>query len=95
MKKVFFTSDLHFGHRNIMRHCPKRLEICGASDVDDVSTHDEWLMNLWNETIDKKDVVYILGDFSFKSPDDTKKLLENLMARNSLYSEITISHHNT
>lgn len=41
-------------------------------------------MNLWNETIDKKDVVYILGDFSFKSPDDTKKLLEKLNGKKFL-----------
>lgn len=84
MKKVFFTSDLHFGHRNIMRHCPKRLEICGASDVDDITTHDKWLIDLWNGTVDKKDVVYMLGDFSFKSPDDTKKLLEKLNGKKFL-----------
>lgn len=84
MKKVFFTSDLHFGHRNIMRHCPKRLEICGASDVDDVATHDEWLIKLWNDTVDKKYVVYVLGDFSFKSAEDTKKLLAKLNGKKFL-----------
>jgi calcineurin-like phosphoesterase family protein len=84
MKKNFFTSDLHFGHRHVMKHCPKRLEICGASDVDDVATHDEWLMDLWNNTVDKKDTVYILGDFSFRSPDDTKKLLEKLNGKKFL-----------
>ena len=55
MKKVWFTSDLHFGHRHVLKHCPKRLEKCGASDVDDIATHDEWLIKLWNDTVEKKD----------------------------------------
>lgn len=84
MKKVWFTSDLHFGHRNVMKHCPKRLEICGASDVDDITTHDKWLIDLWNGTVDKKDVVYVLGDFSFKSAEDTKKLLAKLNGKKFL-----------
>jgi putative hydrolase protein len=82
MKKVFFTSDLHFGHRNIMRHCPKRLEICGASDVDDITTHDKWLIDLWNGTVDKKDVVYMLGDFHLSHPTTLRSYSKNLMVRN-------------
>lgn len=35
-------------------------------------------MEKWNETIGKKDIVYILGDFAFGSPDNVKRLLGKL-----------------
>lgn len=81
---VWFVSDLHFGHKNIMKHCPKRLEICGATGIDDIDTHDKWLTQLWNNTVKKNDTVYILGDFSFKSSEDTKKLLGKLKGKKFL-----------
>ena len=70
--KVWFTSDSHISHRNILKHCPKRAEI-GGFDVDDVEAHDKWLIDIWNKTIGKRDIVYILGDFSFASPEVIKK----------------------
>lgn len=70
--KVWLTSDTHFSHKNILKHCPQRAEI-GGFDIDDVDAHDKWLMDIWNKTIGKRDIVYILGDFSFASPDVIKK----------------------
>lgn len=70
--KVWFTSDSHIQHRNILKHCPKRAEI-GGFDIDDVEAHDKWLIDIWNKTIGKRDIVYILGDFSFASPEIIKK----------------------
>lgn len=72
--KVWFLSDCHFGHRNILKHCPKRAEI-GGFDIEDVQAHDKWLLDIWNKTIGKRDIVYILGDFAFSSPDVIKKEL--------------------
>ena len=72
--KVFFVSDLHFHHRNILKHCPKRAEI-GGFDIEDTEAHDKWLIDVWNKTISKKDIVYIIGDFAFGNPEDIKKYL--------------------
>ena len=52
---VWFTADLHFGHKNILKHCPKRGEV-GGFDPEDVEAHDKWLIEKWNSTIGKKDV---------------------------------------
>ena len=57
--KVWFTSDSHIQHRNILKHCPKRAAI-GCFDMDDVEGHDKWLIDIWNKTIAKNDIVYIL-----------------------------------
>lgn len=58
-------SDLHFGHDNILRFEPKRLEKMKELGIED---HDEFLKFIWNSQISKDDTVLILGDFSFKSP---------------------------
>jgi calcineurin-like phosphoesterase family protein len=70
--KVWFTSDTHVSHKNILKHCPGRAE-AGKFDIDDVEAHDKWIIDVWNSTIGKRDIVYILGDFSFASPDIIKK----------------------
>lgn len=60
MSKVWVTSDLHFWHRNI----------CTYTDRNSVTTaesHDEWLIDLWNSTVNPGDIVYHLGDFCFNS----------------------------
>ncbi len=72
MQKVWFTADTHIKHKSILKHCPKRAE-AGNFDVDDVEGHDKWLMDIWNKTVSKKDVVYIIGDFSFATSEELKK----------------------
>lgn len=83
-EKVWLTSDLHFGHKNVLLHCPKRIELCGAKDTNDIEAHDKWLIELWNNTVSKKDTIYILGDFSFHSAEETKKILGNLNGKKYL-----------
>lgn len=71
-QKVWFTSDTHISHKAIIKHCPERAK-AGAFDVDDVEMHDKWLMDIWNKTVSKKDIVYIVGDFSFANSETLKK----------------------
>jgi calcineurin-like phosphoesterase family protein len=55
---IWFTSDLHFHHRNIVKFTNR-----GKDTTQEL--HDEWLVNLWNSQVAKGDLVYHLGDFSF------------------------------
>ncbi|UNU73777.1 phosphoesterase [Moraxella nasovis] len=59
MSKIFFTSDLHFSHKNIAKFCP-HTRPQGTIDV-----LDEYMIELWNDTVGVNDVVYNLGDLSF------------------------------
>ena len=77
MTQIWFTADLHFHHKNILKHCPQR-GVVGGFDAEDVESHDKWLIEKWNSTIGKKDIVYIIGDFAFGSPEHVKKLLGKL-----------------
>ena len=57
-----------------MKHSPKR----PFSDTVDIVAHDKWLMELWWDTVDKHDSVYILGDLTFMKSMDALRLLERL-----------------
>lgn len=80
MTKIFFTADLHFGHKNILRYSKNR----PFAKENDTAAHDKWLMKLWNSTIGKKDIVYILGDLTFLGSDDARRLIEKLHGRKHL-----------
>ena len=85
--QVYFTSDLHFHHKNILKYCPRRIEkikeYCYKNNLEFsedkiIDLMDMWLIDLWNSQVSKHDTVYILGDFSFNTAEENKKLLSKL-----------------
>lgn len=60
MTQIFFTSDTHFDHSNII-HLAKR----PFADLDEMNAA---LIDRWNAKVGSKDVVYHLGDFAFGDP---------------------------
>lgn len=59
--KTWVTSDLHFGHKNIMSFCP----VTRAHYNNDVDYMNEKMVTEWNEKVSPEDLVYILGDVAF------------------------------
>lgn len=82
--QIYFTSDLHFFHKSILKHCPDRQNVCNAQNEEDIVSWNLWAIDKWNTTVNKKDIIYILGDLSFASPDVTRKLLEKLHGKKFL-----------
>lgn len=83
--KTFFTSDLHFSHISILYFHPERREAAGISleELQDdkkaaIEKHDEWLINKWNDTVKKRDNIYILGDFCLGNKARTEEILKQL-----------------
>ena len=58
--KKWITSDLHFGHANIMKFCP--VTRAGFRDVDHMN---ECMIQEWNAQVQPEDEVFILGDVAF------------------------------
>jgi len=54
----FVVSDLHLGHRNIIRYCARPFS---TKDVDEM---DEVLIRNWNHRVKPDDTVYFLGDLA-------------------------------
>ncbi|MBT2760004.1 metallophosphoesterase [Paenibacillus sp. ISL-20] len=67
---VFYTSDTHFCHKNILQH-----ENRPFNDIDEMDTA---LIEQWNKTVGKKDTVYHLGDFVFGGITKWEKILSQL-----------------
>lgn len=59
MIETWFTSDTHFGHKNILEYEKE------ARPFDTVEEMNEQLITNWNETVNPKDIVFHLGDFAF------------------------------
>lgn len=56
---VFFISDLHLGHKTILKFSG---EFRGGTTVEE---HNEWIVSQWNSRVGKSDIVYVLGDVAF------------------------------
>lgn len=74
--ETFFTSDLHFGHKNIMSYDNRPF-----ASVEEMDTE---LIRRWNNKVSQKDTVYILGDISWYPADKTAKILRQLNGRKIL-----------
>ena len=71
MKKIYFTSDLHFGHSNVI-HFDNRPFLS-------VEEMDAELIRRWNTKVQPDDKVYVLGDMIWKSRDqDASDIIQSL-----------------
>lgn len=67
---IWFTSDTHFGHKNILKFCKR--------PWNTVEEMDEGLIQNWNRVVGKDDLVFDLGDFAFATNGRWKELLNQL-----------------
>jgi calcineurin-like phosphoesterase family protein len=58
---IYFTSDFHMSHSNILKYCPDR-------PWKTVEEMNEGLIRNWNAVVNPSDSVYFLGDFSLGFP---------------------------
>ena len=72
---TFFTSDLHLGHRNIIR-------LCGRPFAS-LEGMDETLVRRWNRKVGQDDNVFVVGDLFFRA-EDPEGLLKRLNGRKTL-----------
>lgn len=80
--KTFFTSDTHIGHSNIIKYCKRPFSHCEEMD--------ETIIDNWNKTVHKDDVVYHLGDVAFVR--DEYKLLSILNRLNGTIHLVLGNH---
>lgn len=68
---IFFTSDLHLGHKNIIEFCHRPF-----IDIKDMSIK---LIDNWNSIVRKQDIVFLAGDiFWFNDKHAIKRVFNQL-----------------
>jgi len=67
---LWWTSDQHFGHANIIKYCSRPFER--------VSEMDEQMIYRWNQTVRPEETVMVEGDFSFHHEEETTRILAAL-----------------
>ena len=72
--RTWITSDLHFGHKNIMKFCPQTR----ARFNDDVAYMNNAMVLEWNAKVQPEDTVYILGDVAFMPASNAAQILRQL-----------------
>ena len=80
----YFTSDLHLGHRNIIRLCNRPFAT--------IEEMDETLIRNWNAKVTNGDTVYILGDLLFRNEKSAEEYLKQLKGKKHLITA-AFEHH--
>lgn len=73
---IWFTSDLHFGHQNIIKFCNRPWKT--------VEEMNEGLIANWNSVVKDDDIVFDLGDFAFAPNSKWKEILGRLRGKHYL-----------
>lgn len=70
MPKIYFIGDTHFGHKNIITY-----ENRPFGSVEEM---DSSMIERWNSTVSKEDIIFHVGDFSFFNIALSKDILSRL-----------------
>ncbi len=81
-EKVFFTSDTHFSHENIITYCKRPF-----ASVEEMNEH---LITNWNKVIPKDGIVFHLGDVAMGNYKNTK---EPVLARLNGTIHLIVGNH--
>ncbi len=82
MSKIFFTSDHHFGHSNIIKFCNR--------PFTNVEEMNETLIKKWNEKIKPEDEVYHIGDFAMTKDNE---LVANILDKLNGTKYLIVGNH--
>lgn len=67
---IYFISDTHFNHENIIKYCNR--------PFNNVEEMNEAIIAKWNEVIKEDDEVYHLGDFALGRKENIAKITSKL-----------------
>ncbi len=83
--KTWWTSDQHFGHKNIIKYCERPFAT--------VEEMDFTMITNWNAVVGLDDTVMCVGDFSFRDRNATQKIIESLNGTKVLILGNHDEHH--
>lgn len=76
---IWFTSDTHFNHKNILEY--EKESRGSLSSLDEMN---EKIISNWNERVDEDDTIYILGDVFMGSCEAIPTIMSRLKGKKIL-----------
>ena len=71
--KVWFTSDLHFWHKNICKYCDR--------PYNSIEEMNQGIIDNWNSVVKEDDTVFLLGDMGFCGIEKLRTLMSQLKGK--------------
>mgnify|MGYP000744469284 CR=1 FL=1 len=82
---VWFTSDSHFNHENIIKHSGRPF---GSLEEMELA-----LTNKWNDCVSRGDLVYHLGDFALSWGNRDSEAIDELLAKLNGTKILVVGNH--
>lgn len=81
-QNLFFTSDTHYGHKNIVSGVSDWESGRGCRQFKTVDEMNNTLVNAINETVGENDILIHLGDWSFGGFERIKEFRDRIVCKN-------------
>jgi calcineurin-like phosphoesterase family protein len=98
-KKVWFTSDSHYSHKNICRGVSDwkdeqgNVRIESTRDFKTLEEMNDTIVNNINKVVEQEDVLIHFGDWSFGGEENIKKLRDRIFCKNIYLMIGNHDHH--
>lgn len=76
MSKRFVVADHHFYHNNIIKYANR--------PFNDIDQMNNILIEKHNQMVNRNDITFVLGDFSFGNQQETRNILKKMNGRKIL-----------
>lgn len=89
---VYFISDTHIAHKNILHHSKNRIKAFNLKDENDIENHDNYIIEMFKRMTKRGDHVYILGDFIMTNQQESLKILHQIKS-NGVQLHLIVGNH--
>lgn len=75
---IWFTSDLHYNHRNIVKGISEWTDKSGCRNFQTLEEMNQTLVDNINDNVKENDILYCLGDWSFRGKNSIYEFRKQL-----------------
>jgi len=79
---IYFTSDTHYGHKNIVSGISKWDDKSGCRNFKTLEDHNNIIVDSINSVVGQEDTLYHLGDWSFGGVENVFRFRERIICQN-------------
>jgi len=90
---IWFTADIHYGHKNLVRGVSDWEDKNGCRDFATIDEMNKTIVDGINSCAHEGDTLFVLGDWSFGGKENIWKLWEQLNCKNLFFVLGNHDHH--